>query len=262
MSFVDDTGGDLAGPAHHARHPEGALPVRVLLAAERRHAGVRPAVHVRPVVGGVHDERVVGDAELVEQVEQRADEPVVVDHRVVVGRLPAPGLTDALRLRVGAEVHVGGVDPHEERRAVGVLATDEVDRRLGDLVVDGLHALLGQRPGVLDPLRAVLVRPRVQDAAGAEALAELREVGGRWVVGQLRLLLGVEVVEVAEELVEAVGRRQVLVLVAEVVLAELAGGVAAAPSAAGRSSDPPGACRPASRGSRPSTGRCGTRSGR
>ena len=43
---------------------------------------------------------------------------------------------------------------------------------------------------------------------------------------QLRLLLGVEVVEVAEELVEAVDGRQELVQVAEVVLAELAGGVA------------------------------------
>ena len=43
----------------------------------------------------------------------------------------------------------------------------------------------------------------------------------------LGLLLGVEVVEVAEELVEAVGRRKILVAVAEVVLAELAGGVAA-----------------------------------
>ena len=42
----------------------------------------------------------------------------------------------------------------------------------------------------------------------------------------LRLLLGVQVVQVAEELVEPVHRRQVLVAVAEVVLAELAGGVA------------------------------------
>ena len=42
----------------------------------------------------------------------------------------------------------------------------------------------------------------------------------------LRLLLGVEVIEVAEELVEAVHRRQELVAVAEMVLAELAGGVA------------------------------------
>ena len=46
------------------------------------------------------------------------------------------------------------------------------------------------------------------------------------VVGVLRLLLGVEVVEIAEELVEAVDRRQELVAVAEMVLAELAGRVA------------------------------------
>ena len=46
------------------------------------------------------------------------------------------------------------------------------------------------------------------------------------VVGILRLLLGVQVVEVAEELVEAVVRGQHLVAVAEVVLAELAGHVA------------------------------------
>jgi hypothetical protein len=47
----------------------------------------------------------------------------------------------------------------------------------------------------------------------------------RWVLGivfVVRLLLGVEVVEVAEELIEAVHGRQVLVAVAEVVLAELA----------------------------------------
>ena len=42
----------------------------------------------------------------------------------------------------------------------------------------------------------------------------------------LRVLLGVEVVEIAEELVEAMYRRQILVAVAEMVLAELAGGIA------------------------------------
>ncbi len=109
---------------------------------------------------------------------------------------------------------------------------------LEDLVVDRLHPLLRQRPGVLDPLpadaaparllgRVVLVgRPAVQDAARPEPLAEVREVLGRRVVRRLRVLLGVEVVEVAEELVEAVQRREELVAVAEVVLAELPGGVA------------------------------------
>ena len=47
----------------------------------------------------------------------------------------------------------------------------------------------------------------------------------RGVVGKFRLLFGIEVVEVAEELVEAVRGRQERVLVAQVVLAELAGGV-------------------------------------
>ncbi len=59
--------------------------------------------------------------------------------------------------------------------------------------------------------------------AGAELLKEL---GILRVVVALRLLLGIEVIEVAEEFVEAVDRRQMLVLVAEVVFAELTAGVA------------------------------------
>ena len=75
--------------------------------------------------------------------------------------------------------------------------------------------------------RVVLVGgPAVQHAARAELLAELREVLRGRVVRQLRLLFGVQVVEVAEELVEAVHRRQILVAVAQVVLAELPGRVA------------------------------------
>jgi hypothetical protein len=43
----------------------------------------------------------------------------------------------------------------------------------------------------------------------------------RGVIGPLGLLLGIEVIEVAEEFVEAVRGRQELVTIAEVVLAEL-----------------------------------------
>ena len=50
--------------------------------------------------------------------------------------------------------------------------------------------------------------------------------GSLRIVGVLRLLLGVQVVEVAEELVEAVHGGQDLVVVAQMVLAELAGGIA------------------------------------
>ena len=89
----------------------------------------------------------------------------------------------------------------------------------GDLLVDRLHALLGQRTGVRD----AAVGKAVDDAARAELLLELRVLR---IVGMLRLFFRVQVVEVAEELVEPVCGRQHLVAVAEVVLAELAGHVA------------------------------------
>ena len=64
---------------------------------------------------------------------------------------------------------------------------------------------------------------RVDHAAGREFLAHRRVLE---VVGMFRLLAGVEVVERAEELVEAVRGGQRLVGVAEMVLAELRGHVA------------------------------------
>ncbi len=118
---------DLSGPADQLRDAVGALPVGVLLAAERRGARVGPAVAVRSVVGGVDDDGVVGDAEFVEHVEHRAHVLVVVDHRVVVLRLPHPGLAPAPGLDVRVEVHVGEVAPHEERVARVVLPLDVVD---------------------------------------------------------------------------------------------------------------------------------------
>ena len=66
-------------------------------------------------------------------------------------------------------------------------------------------------------------RPAVHDTARPEALPEL---GVLRVVRILGFFFGVQVVQVAEELVEAVRRRQELVLVAQVILAELAGHVA------------------------------------
>ena len=132
-------------------------------------------------------------------------------------------------------MHPGRVVPDEERLVGLVRLVDEAFRGGQELAVDRLHPLGGERAGVLALLLAPGAEARVlaglvegggvavQHAARAELALEARV--GR-VVDVLRLLLGVEVVEVAEELVEAVHRRQVLVAVAEMVLAELAGGVA------------------------------------
>ena len=108
---------DLTRPAHDHRNAERALPVGVFLAAERRHRAVRPGVHMRAVVGRIHDERVVRDAGFVEEVERLADVLVMVDHRVVIGRLPASRLPLVFRLGVSEGVHVGRVEPDEERLA-------------------------------------------------------------------------------------------------------------------------------------------------
>ena len=109
--------------------------------------------------------------------EQAAHELVVVDHRVVVLGLPAPRLPDALGLGVGAEVHVRGVEPDEERGVGLVLSLDEIDCGLVEFVVDGLHALLGERAGVLDALGAVAVGPGMEDAARAELLRNSGSLG-------------------------------------------------------------------------------------
>ena len=212
---------DLARPADEGRNAPATFPVGVLLAPEGRDARVRPGVVVDAVVGRVHDDGVLGDAELVDPVEHLPDELVVGDHHVVVVALAALALV--LRGAVGPEVHGGGVVPEEERLLGLGRVGHEAERVLGDLLVDGLHPLLGERPGVLDLLPALAVRPAVEHAAGTEALLELRVLR---VVRVLGLLLGVQVVEVAEELVEAVHGGQELVLVAQVVLPELAGGVA------------------------------------
>ena len=136
---------------------------------------------------------------------------------------------------------------------------DEAQRALRHLVVDGLHPLLGQRAGVLDLLSALAVGQAVQHAARPEVLLELRVLR---VVRVLGLLLRVEVVEVAEELVEAVHGRQELVLVAEVVLAELAGRVAERLEQLGDGRVFRAAARRRRPACRPWSGRCGSGSGR
>ena len=115
--------------------------------------------------------------------------------------------------------------PHEPWRAGGVRVADELNGAVGGVVIHRLHALARQRAGVLD----LTVGLRVQHAARAERLAEGAAVGELHVariVLVLRLFLGIQMVEVAVELVEAVVGGQMLVAVPEVVLAELSGSVA------------------------------------
>ena len=91
--------------------------------------------------------------------------------------------------------------------------------RAASIIIDSLHALLGQRAGVLD----LAACKAVDNSTRAEFLAEFRILG---VIGQLGFFLGVQMIKVAVELIEAVGAGQEFILVAQVILAELSGRIA------------------------------------
>ena len=95
----------------------------------------------------------------------------------MIFRLPAAAAAHILRARVGAEVHVGGVEPHEEGLPRRHRIADEALGFGHKFIICGFHPLAGERSGALDPLATIAVSPAVQHAAGGEALAEIRKLG-------------------------------------------------------------------------------------
>ena len=117
------------------------------------------------------------------------------------------------------------VEFHQQKNGLSSLTAFSMNLRLASR---NSSSTVSMRLMVSGPVFSIFcvpsgVGPGVQHAARPELLLEL---GVLRVVGVLRLLLGVQVIEVAEELVEAVRGRQELVAIAEVVLAELPADVA------------------------------------
>ncbi len=212
---------DLAWPAYEVGHPPTALPVRILFTAERSNSGIRPAIVVGPVVRRVHHDGVVGYAQIIQLGQHSTDILVMGDHDIVVISLIA-ALALVLFGAMGAKVHGSGVVPDEEGLPFIVGLVDEVERMLGRLIVDCFHTVPGQRTSVFDLLSTHAIRPTVQHASGSEVLFERRVLR---IIRILGFLLRVEVVEVAEKLVEAMLGRKKRILVPQMVLAELARGV-------------------------------------
>jgi hypothetical protein len=190
------------------------------------------------VVARVDHDGVVRNPHGVQPLEDRAHLLVMLDHARAVGIVVArelPCLLLVLLRHPRKDVHAGGREPGEERLALRLRLVHELDARLDEFLIDGLHALARQRTGVDDPLLAHLAEsgidglihgvggPGVQHPARSKTSLEL---GIARVVLVFGLLLGVQVIQVAEELVESVQRRQVFVPVTQVVLAELPRGVA------------------------------------
>ena len=94
-------------PGQRTRHGTRKAPSQLVFfsRAERRHRAVGPGVHVRAVVARVDDDRVVGDAQVVERLEQRADRVVVLDHAVDVLAVAVLVAAAMLGADVRAQVH-------------------------------------------------------------------------------------------------------------------------------------------------------------
>src|SRR5579871_2498916 len=207
---------DNPGPTHENWNTPAAFPVGVFLGTVRRDTGVGTAIVMRSFVRRIDNDSVFSDTQLVKLFQHHADMLIVSYHYIVVVTLPALALV-ALGA-VGPEVHSGGVVPQEERAVVLMSAVEEIKSLCGNLVIDGFHALSRERTGILNRLASLAIRPAMQYASRSETFFEIRILR---IVRILGLFFGVQMVEIAEELIEAVHGRQEFVLVAEMVLAEL-----------------------------------------
>ena len=253
---------DDARPADDHRRAHAAFPGVHLRALERRDAAVGEGEGLGAVVGGEGHDGVVELAHLLQLLQHVAD---IVIHLLHAGFVDAPvlaaGLADhghVLVVQHGRDVHARRVVPDEERLVglLGIVAVEEVDDLGRNFLVHPLRTLKGQRALVL----AGLVLRRAVGGLAPDDRTRRRQAGlclryhlrihrarhfrktrdrcvpagwgdgllGRGLVNvrEAHALHRIQVVQIAPELVEAVGGRQRVGVVAQVVFAELAGVVA------------------------------------
>ena len=248
-----------ARPANDHRSAIAAFPGLALLALERRDAAVGEGDRLGAVVGGEDDDGVVELAHVLELLEDVAD---VVVHLLHAGFVDAPVLAAAARppwpsyladstvvtcmraglyqTKNGLLVFFGSLRSRKSMTLAEISSSTVFDRSS----VSGPSSLqvwffsvpsedLQQRTG-RGGVRQIVVfgidgARDLGDARDRRVPARRRDaLHGRGLVdvGEAHLLHGVEVIEIAPVLLEAVRGRQRLGVVAEVVLAELAGVVA------------------------------------
>src|SRR6516164_2729975 len=120
-------------------------------------------------------------------------------------------------------VHPGRVEPDEEWLVCLRISVDELLGRTEKFLVNCRHSFDGQGTGVFYPLSAIGIGPGMDDAARTIFFLELRVLRIKIAFG---LFLGVAVIKVSKEFIEAVIGRQMLIVIPEMIFSELARGVA------------------------------------
>ena len=140
------------------------------------------------VVAGEDDDGVVGDADLLEAVEDAADAVVERrDHRGVDALALVVELREALVVGVGGlERRVRRVERDVEEEGLGAVAIDERDRFLRELIGDVLLELCaGSRPRT-SPRRASRAGSSLSPSPGGCARSKRARPSKKWTPGQLR----------------------------------------------------------------------------
>ena len=123
MSLMIFPLGNFAGQRTTAGHAKTAFPGKSFFTSKRLIAALRPGEDFGAVIGREHDDRVIGDSEFVQLVEQSADHIIQFHHAVredAVTRLVFPLFTLA-----NPDMIPRGVVPQEKRFPGFVRLVDE-----------------------------------------------------------------------------------------------------------------------------------------
>ena len=209
---VNGTGLDHARPFNHGRNAVAAFPVGVLFASEHGGSAVWPGERFSTVVGGVHDDGVFIEPEFFELGKNLANVTVMLDHTVRIdaqSRLTSGGI-----FQMRKDVHTRRIPPDKERLVLFLGALHEVECLDHNLVIDRLHALACQGTCILDRTTG----KAMNHAARTKFLFEFRIFRVVWI---LWLFFGIQVIKVAEKLIETVRRWQHIVAITKVVFTKL-----------------------------------------
>jgi len=182
---------------------------------------------VRAIVGRIEDERVVLESQFLQFGEHCPDILIMVDHRVGIGpsQRPAwPRLSGLVWVRKC--ICVKFTQTNMGLPAFACFSMKAAERSAMSSSIVSIRFL------VKGPVSSILCVPSGLAKLGLRRVgrnscgsSELRIVG-LWIIGKFRLFLGIEVIKIAVEFIETMRGGEKVILVAEMVLAELAGGIA------------------------------------